>query len=420
MRILIRRALVLDPASTHHKKRLDILVRNGTIERIGRSLTDKASHTVESDNLHVSVGWVDTGTQVGEPGLEHREDLESVSRAAIAGGYTRLICFPNTDPALHSKSEVEYIRNRSRSLPVDVLPVGAISRNCKGVDIAEMQDMHNAGAVAFSDGRNPVGDSGLMLRALQYVKTFGGLIVNRPYDRHLSPHGQVHESRTSVRMGMPGIPGMAERMMLERDLRLLEYAGSRLLSYGVSTSTAISLIRSARKSGLAVHATVPAVNLLLRDEDVEAFDTNLKVMPPLRGRTDRNALIRGIRDGTITCICTNHEPIEEERKKLEFAHAAFGSTGLETAFAMACTALKGKVKIEDIVRCFAIGPREVFDLPVPRIIQNESAELTLFDPDVSWTVSAGDLRSRSRNCAAMGQTLKGKVIGVITKGVLRQ
>lgn len=416
MRILIKRAQILDPHSRHHKKRLDIFIRAGRIERIARDVREKADAVVEGDNLHVSPGWTDIGTQVGEPGFEHREDLQSVSQAAIKGGFTRLVCFPNTDPAIHSKSEVEYIRSRSATLPVTILPCGAVSRSCEGKDLAEMQDMDHAGAVAFTDGRYPIDDAGLMLRALQYVKTFDSIVINRPFERQLAAGGQINESRMSAMLGMKGIPELSERIALERDLRLLEYASSRLLVYGISTSGSLALLRSARNAGMPINATVPALNLLASDTDLEDFDTNLKVLPPLRTESDRKALVSGIFDGTITCICSNHEPLEEEQKKLEFAHAGFGSTGLETAFAIANTALKGRVKIEEIVRCFTEGPAEALKLPPARIAKGNPADLTLFDPDAEWTVMREDLRSRSKNAAALGRELKGKVRGVVSKG----
>jgi dihydroorotase len=417
MRILIKRAKILDPHSRHNNKRVDIFIRNGRIERIARGIKEKADAVIEQDNLHVSPGWIDIGTQVGEPGFEHREDLQSVSQAAIAGGFTHLVCFPNTDPAIQSKSEVEYIRSRSTTLPITISPCGAVSRGCAGKDLAEMQDMDHAGAVAFTDGRYPIDDSALMLRALQYVKTFDSVVINRPFDRQLAAGGQIHESRMSAMLGMKGIPELAERIALERDLRLLEYTSSRLLVHGVSAAGSIPLVSNARKSGMRISATVPALNLLVSDDDLAEFDTNLKVMPPLRGESDRKALLKGLIDGTISCICSNHEPLEEELKKLEFARADFGATGLETAFAIANTALQGRLKIEEIVRCLTEGPADALGLPRTKITQGNATDLTLFDPDAEWTVTRKSLKSRSKNAATLGKELKGKVFGVISKGV---
>lgn len=415
MRLLIRRALILDPRSPHHRKRLDILIKKGSIVRIGRNLPVRADQVIQSSNLHVSPGWLDIGTQCGEPGYEHREDLRSAATTAMSGGYTALACFPNTQPALHSKSEIEYIRSNSGTLPIHIYPFGAISTQCEGRDLAELRDMHQAGAIAFTDGRKPIAHAGLLLRAMQYSNAFGGLILNRPEEVVLTGEGQMHESEMSVRLGMKGMPALGEYVMLERDLRLLEYTQSRLHSFGLTSQESVSLIRQAKRSGLHLTASVPAANLLLEDTDLDTFDTHLKVRPPLRSQTDRKALIRAIKDGVIDCIVSNHEPVEEEHKKMEFAYADFGSTGLETAFAMAHSALREQVPLELLVNCLCLNPRKILGLDVPVIANNASADLTLFDPSIEWTVTDEHLVSKSKNAAALGRTLTGAVIGVVCK-----
>ncbi len=420
MRLLLRRALVIDPRSPHHGKRLDLLVRRGKIEAIGRNLNDSADHELKSANLCVSPGWLDIGAQSGEPGLEHREDLSTLARAALAGGYTGVVCFPNTAPPIDSKSSVEYILNRSKALPIHIYPIGTISEHCRGTDLAELRDMHAAGALAFSDGRNPVTNTGLLQRALEYTRSFNGLVIDRPYDASLSPDGQMHESAVNVRLGLMGIPSHAEVSIIDRNLHLLTYSRSRLHLYALSAAGSIPLIRKARRSGLDVSASVAAINLLLDDSALEDFDTNLKVMPPLRSNGDRSALVRGLRDGVIDCIVSNHEPVEEERKKMEFDYAGFGATGLETAFAVAHTALHSQVALERIIHCLCHGPRELTGVPVPEIRKNAEAELTLFDPDTVWTVSPEDLKSRSANCPVLGRQLTGRVLGVVAKGALHR
>lgn len=413
MRLLIRRALILDPRSPHHKKRLDILIKKGHIVQIGRNLPVRADQVIQSGNLHVSPGWLDIGAQCGEPGYEHREDFQSLTAAAISGGYTAVACFPNTKPTLHSKSEIEYIRNRSAGLPIDVYPIGSVSVDCEGKDLAELRDMHEAGAVAFSDGRKTMLHAGLLLRALMYTKGFNGLVLNRPDDRHISGDGQMHESETSVFLGLKGIPAISEHLMVERDIRLLEYSDSRLHCYAISTAESLAMIRQARRSKLQITASVPAMNLLLEDTHLTEFDTHLKVIPPLRSTADRKAMIRAIKDGTIDCIVSNHEPVEEERKKMEFAYAGFGSTGLEAAFSLANTACQGLVPLDTLINCFSLNPRALLDIPAPVIREKASANLTLFDPDVEWTVQPEFLMSKSKNAAALGQTLTGCVLGVV-------
>jgi len=416
MRLLIKRAQILDPHSPHNRKRLDVFIKKGVITRIGRNLKVSADLIVQSGNLCISPGWLDIGCQAGEPGYEHREDLSTLGHAAMAGGYTAVACFPNTKPTLHSKSEIEFIRNKSTGLPIHIYPIGAISENCAGEDLAELYDMHTTGAVAFSDGRNPVTHAGLMLRALQYVQGFDGLVINRPDDRHISPEGQIHEGETSVGLGLKGIPSIREYIMLERDLRILAYTGSRLHAYGLSSIESITLVRQARKSRMRLTASVPAINLLLEDSDVANFETNLKILPPLREANDRRALIRGVRDGVIDCIVSNHEPVEEEHKKMEFANADFGSTGLETAFAAANTACHAQVPLERLVACFSQNPRKIMGLSAPLINEKETAEITLFDPDIEWEPEPGHLMSRSANAAVLGHSLRGCVLGVVSKG----
>ncbi len=413
MRILIKRALIIDPLSKHHQKKRDLFIRNGKIEKIGRGLDIKCDKLIEQSGLHVSPGWCDIGSQIGEPGFEHREDIQSVAHAAISGGYTTLACFPNTDPVLDTKSTVEYVQKRSDYTGVKILPIGAITKGAAGKDISEMQDMHSAGAVSFSDGRNALAHTGIMQLALQYVKSFDGVIINRPFDRLLAPNGQMHESLVSTSLGMRGLPVVSERIMLERDILILEYTESRLHTFGISSAESVKLIKAALKSDYRISCSVPALNLLFTDEELSDFDTNFKVMPPLRESKDRKALIKGVLEGTIQSICSNHEPLEEECKKLEFANADFGSTGLQTAFGIANTALKEKVSIEQIVHCFSYGPRQILGIPLQTIEEGGEAEMTLFDPNMTWTPTIKGLTSKAKNSAALGIPLTGRSIGTI-------
>jgi len=413
MRILIKRVLIVDPLSKHHHKKRDLFIRSGKIVHIGRGLDLKCDKLVDQGGLHVSPGWCDIGTQIGEPGFEHREDIQTVANAAISGGYTTLACFPNTNPVLDTKSTVEYVRKRSEHTGVTILPIGAITKGAMGKEISEMQDMHSAGAVSFSDGRNPLAHSGIMQIALQYVKSFDGVVINRPFDGLLAPNGQMHESIVSTSLGMRGFPTISERIMLERDILILEYTESRLHSFGISSADSVNLVKAALKTKSRLSCSVPAINLLLTDEELVDFDTNFKVMPPLRTNRDRKALIRGYIDGTIQCICSNHVPLEDERKKLEFANADFGSTGLQSAFGMTNTALQGKAGIDQIVHGFTYGPRKILGLPLRTIEEGAEAELTLFDPEKSWTPSIDMLTSKAKNSAALGVPLIGKPVATI-------
>lgn len=416
MKLLIKNATIIDSASKLNGEKANIFIKNGKVERIGKRLKVEAVKVFDAAGACVSPGWLDLGTQVGDPGFEHREDLQSAAKAAIAGGFTTLACLPNTSPAIHSKSEVLYLRNSSKNSLVEFLPIGAVSENCKGKDITEMYDMQAAGAVAFSDGKNPVQDSGLMMRALQYVQPFGGVIVNQPSDDYLAHGGQVHEGVVSTSLGLRGNPSMSEELMVQRDIYLAEYTDSRLHLQNISTAGAVKLVREAKAKGLKVTASVAAMNLACDDSAVQEFDSNFKVLPPLRSQSDIAALIEGLQDGTIDCITSNHTPLEAELKNLEFLFADFGAIGLETAFAVSWTALREKLSLEDFIEKFTAGPRHALGLPKAKIAEGEPANLTIFDPNVEWEFSKKDIFSKSKNTPFVGWKFVGKAIGAANNG----
>lgn len=413
MNWLLKHLTIIDPNAPDNGHTLDIHIADGRIQAIAPDLTVENVPIFEAPGACVSPGWMDVGVQACDPGYEDREDLQSAARAAAAGGYTAMAVQPNTLPVLDSKSEILYILKNARHLPVDCYPIGAVSENCNGKDITEMLDMHAAGAVAFSDGKKAIQDSGLMLRALQYVLPFNGLIINQPLDAGLAYEGQMHEGLVSTVLGLRGIPAIAEELMVERDLNLLAYAGSRLHIANVSTAGAVDRIRAAKAQGLQVTASVAALNLLLDEEALGDFDSNCKVMPPLRSSADRAALIAGLADGTLDFIVSNHSPVNEENKKREFPYAEFGAIGLETAFAAARTALQNTLPIEALIVKLALRPRQILGLPVPRIAVGETANLTIFDPDRQWTFRAEDIRSKSHNNPLVGHTLTGHVLAII-------
>lgn len=413
MHLLIREAVVIDPSSAFHRQRVDIRIQEGIITEIKPELAANDAAIIPVHGAFVSPGWFDIGVQACDPGLEHREDLNSVRAAAAAGGFTGIAVFPNTQPVLDSKSGVEYIRQRTSGGLVDVYPIGAVSQHCEGRDITEMLDMKAAGALAFSDGSRPVQHAGLLLRALLYVKTFGGVVLNRPFEDSIAGGGQMHEGYTSTSLGLKGIPALAEEIMVTRDIYLAEYTDSRIHLHNISCARSVELIRAAKARGIKVTASAPVLNLLMTDEVLAGFDTNYKVLPPLRSKADKEALQEGLADGTIDCLSSNHVPLEEETKKLEFPYAKFGSIGLETAFAIACTALQKQFTPEQWVEKAAVVPRRLLGLTVPTVTENAPANLTLFDPDTTWTFQAGNIRSKSVNTPLIGHTFQGRVLGVI-------
>jgi len=361
--------------------------------------------------LQVSLGWLDIGAQVGEPGFEHRENLQSVSAAAAAGGFTALACFPNTNPAIHSKSEVSFLKNNAQL--VDFHPIGALSRDCAGENLAEVYDMAASGAVAFSDGAKSIASAGLMKRSLEYLKGIKGLVINHPNDTSLSKGGQLHEGEVSTKLGMKGIPALAETLMLKRDLDLLQYTNSKLHVHNISTAESVKLIKSAKSKGLNVTASVSIMHLIFDHTAVENFDPHYKLNPPLREKTDIKALLKGVKDGVIDVINSNHTPLEIEAKQLEFSYADAGILGLETVYPLLNTHFGKQLDNEAIVNLLAIQPRKVLNLPIPSIAVGAKANLTLFQSDMEWTFSKEDIRSRSKNTPFVGQAFRGKVLGVM-------
>ncbi len=413
MNLLIKQVKIVDPNSAYNGQTLDILIENGFIQSVQTGLNIENAAVFDAKGACVSPGWMDVGVQVGDPGFEHREDLQSAARAAAAGGFTAIAVQPNTSPVIETKSEILYISKNTKEFLVDFYPIGAISENCEGKNITEMLDMRAAGALAFSDGKRPLQHSGLMLRALQYAMPFDGVIINQPLDKAIAGEGQMHEGIVSTALGMKGIPNLAEELMVQRDLHLLAYTGGRLHLANVSTAGSVARIREAKAQLLRVTASVAALNLQFEDDAIAEFDANFKVMPPLRSASDREALIAGLQDGTLDFIASNHTPIDPEGKNLEFPYANFGAIGLETAFATAWMALQGKLTLEQLITKLAIRPREVFGLAIPKIEVGQHANLTIFDPYYQWTLGESQIRSKSRNSPLIGKKLTGSVLAII-------
>lgn len=398
----------------------DLLIKDGKIAAIAKDLpSGDSTEVVWLQEGYVTGGWLDVGVFAGEPGFEHREDFGSVAAAAAAGGFTAIACLPNTKPALHSKSEISFVLRQSISSAAALYPIGAISQDCAGKDLAELYDMYQAGAVAFSDGLTPVQDAGLLLRALQYATAFGGIIINHPHHKGIAGAGQMHEGRISTELGLRGLPSLAEHLMLQRDLSLLEYAGeaARLHVHLISSAESVGLLRAAKAKGLSVTASAAIANLCWTEDDMamapgaSPFDSNLKMLPPLRGAADREALVEGVVDGTIDFISTHHLPWDVEAKNLEFPYAEFGITGLETAWSMYCMYLADKVSLERWIAAVSVVPRHLFGLELPPIMVGNVANLTIVDCGGTWEYTRS--LSKSNNSPLLGKTLKGRVWGTV-------
>lgn len=429
MSILLRSAHIIHAESAFNGLTRDVLIENGLIRQIADRI-DAPEHTqvIELPNLHLSAGWVDMRVSTGDPGFEQKEDLTSACRAAVAGGFTDIAILPNTRPVVDSKDTLGYVRRMAEGQPVAVHPIAAITKGAKGEDFTDMIDLHHAGAVAFSDGDHPLQNADLLLKTLQYLRPLGGLLMNRPEETGLTRFGQMHEGVQSTLLGMKGMPAMAEELMVARDLRLLAYVlGDTeaiqkepntvpMLHFScLSTAKSVELIRQAKEHGLPVSCDVAAHQLVFDDTALAGFDTFLKVNPPFRSRADVEALWAGLADGTIDAIVSDHSPQDDESKQVEFDHAEFGMTGLETVFGALMSHNPG-LPLGQLIAALTTGPRRVLRLPTSTLAEGEPATFTLFDPSGTWTFDRSV--SKSKNSPFLGQTLTGRVLGTIRGGKL--
>lgn len=417
-KILIRSAQIINPQSPFHTQKKDLLIENGIITRLADTLTDPADVVLEQPNLKVSAGWVDMRVSVPDPGHEYRETLHSVREAAAAGGFTEIAVLPNTHPVIQSKESISYITHTGNSHAVKVHPIAAVTVDTHGKELTEMIDLHRAGVVAFSDGHEPLQNSDMVLKVLQYMQPFGGLFINRPEDTLLTKFGTMNEGVPATMLGMKGMPRMAESMMIMRDLKILEYTGGKIHFTCISTAESVELIRQAKARGLQVTCDMAAHQIAYTEHDLMQFDTNLKVNPPFRSQTDTEALWTGLADGTIDAVVSDHHPLDVEVKNLEFDLAAFGVIGLETAFAVIHTHNKN-LSPEKIVSLLSEKPRHILGLPQPIIAENQPANLTIFDTDTEWVFTEKDIRSLSRNTPFVGTHFRGKVWGVVHQGQVK-
>ena len=414
MNILLRQAKIVDPQSPFHNQTADILVQNGIITSIGQPVENGFDQEIKVEGLCVSPGWVDLFAHFCDPGFEHRETLESGAAAAAAGGFTQVLLVPNTTPFTHNKSGVEYIIQKSKHLPVQLTPIGAITKNGEGKELAEMYDMYNAGAAAFSDGWKPVQSAGLLLKALQYLKAIDATVIQLPDDNTINPNGLMHEGIVSTRLGLPGKPAIAEELAIARDIELVKYTGSKIHFTGVTTAKSIELIAKAKQEGLPVTCSVAPYHLLFTDEDLKDYNTNLKVTPPLRTAADREALRNAVLNGVVDCIASHHQPRNVDEKLVEFEYAKDGMLELQTSFAIVNTVLP-QLTEERLVQLFSTNAQQIFGLQQATINEKETARLTLFKRTGDWALQPKTNLSLSANTPFFNYSLKGKPLGIINK-----
>ncbi|GAB2769525.1 dihydroorotase [Salinimicrobium soli] len=410
MKILVRSAKIVDNESPYNNKVMDILVEDGIIKEIAPSIkAKKVDREISFGNLHVSQGWFDSSVSFGEPGYEDRETLENGLLTAGKSGFTGIALNPGNDPVTDNKGAVAFLKNKAEKSAVSLYPIGALTRKSEGKDMAELFDMQQAGAIAFVDHKHSVSNPNMLKLALQYSQNFDGLVMSFPQEDKIAGIGQVNEQENSTLLGLKGIPALAEELQIIRDLYILEYTGGKLHIPTISTAKSVDIIRDAKEKGLDVTCSVAIHNLFFTDDALKEFDTNAKVLPPLRTKADVKALLAGLRDGTIDMVTSDHTPMDVEHKKVEFDNALFGTTGLESALG----ALLQLVTLKTAIKLLTAG-KSRFNVPESVIDEGYPADFSFFDPDAEYTFEKANILSTSKNSLFEGQQLKGKVYGILS------
>ncbi len=415
MNILLKSAKIICPenGSLHLKKR-DILIKKGIIEKISTSIeVNSNTKCIDYKNLHVSLGWIDSSVSFGEPGFEERETIENGLDVAARSGFSDILLNTNTNPLPDTSSDIVFLKERAKNSTTNLHPLGCLTINSEGKDLAELFDMKNAGAVAYYDFKKQISNPNILKIALLYAESFDGLIFSYPQNGDIAGKGIVHEGEVSTALGLKAIPALAEELQISRDLFILEYTGGKLHIPTISTANSIKLIANAKKRGLDVSCSVAVHNLIFTDESLKEFDTNFKVSPPLRSKSDCKALIKGLKDGIVDFVTSDHIPIAIEEKMVEFDNAVDGSIGLESAFG----SLNHILGLEKTISLLTKG-RERFGLGQTAIKEGEKACITLFDPDDENVFMEKQILSNTKNSMFLGSRLKGKVYGTINNDKL--
>ena len=409
--MLIKSARIIDSRSPYNDQVKDLLIKDGIIEKISDNITGQGE-VIDARGKCISIGWFDMKVNFCDPGHEYKEDLTSGCNAAIAGGFTGVALMPSTQPALQSKSQIDYVLTKTKNSLIDVFPVGAVTVNRDGKDLCEMYDMKLAGAVAFTDDKRAIQDSGMLSRALLYAKNINSLIITFAEDKNISGNGSVNESANTTLLGFKGAPSLAEELMVARDIQISEYTDAPVHISGISCAKSVALIAEAKQKRIQVTCDVAAYSLLNDDSALKTFDSNFKVKPPLRNSSDVEALRQGVIDGTIDVIVSDHNPQEPESKDVEFDYASYGMIGLESFFGLVMKSLGDKMDLETLIEKFTTNPRHILNLDVPCLTEGAAANLTLFDVNTSWTFTKADIKSKSKNTPYLGMEFIGRPVFV--------
>jgi dihydroorotase len=411
MTLLLKSATIIDKSSPFHLQTKDILIEKGKITKIANSIKNTSNFKeINLENLHISQGWFDTSVCFGEPGFEERETIENGLNTAAKSGFTAVAVNPNTNPVADNKSIIEFLKNTSNNFATNLYPIGSLTKHAENKDLAELFDMQNYGAIAFGDYNKPISNANLLKIALQYAQNFEGLIMSFPQDNSIAQNGLVNEEVNSTKLGLKGIPALAEEMQIARDLFILAYTGGKLHIPTISTEKSVQLIKEAKKKGLNVTCSVAAHHLVLTDDELKYFDANTKVLPPLRTSKDVKALIKGLKNGTIDMITSDHNPIDIEHKKVEYNNAKFGTIGLESLFG----ALNKVIDTATLIDCLTTNPRKRFKIKNTTINEGEEVNLTLFNPEFEYNFTEDNILSTSKNAIFLNKILNGKVYGIIS------
>ena len=409
MNARITQATLLDESNQHHGKLVDIRIEKGIITEIASNLeAKKGEELIKFDNLTVSSGWFDSSVSIGEPGYEERETIKNGLLVAAKSGFTGIALNPNSSPVPDTSSAIAFLQNKAANNAVELFPIGALTQKSEGIALAELYDMQQSGSVAFGDYQHAVKNPNLLKIALQYTQGFNGLVLSFPQEDDLIIKGMANEGETAIKLGLKGMPALAEHLQIARDLYILEYTGGKLHIPTISTAQSVALIRDAKAKGLDVTCSVAITNLFFTDAVLEDFDTRYKVTPPLRSEEDRKALVVGIKDGSIDMVTSDHNPLDIELKKLEFDHAKFGTIAQEATLGALLTLVSEKKAVQLLT-----AGRKRFTENSSKIEVGKPANLSLFTSKGSSTFTKEMIRSKSKNAAFLGAKLKGNVYGII-------
>lgn len=406
--ILLKNATIIDASSPLNGKKRDVLIKNGKIENISSSIENSEAKIIQKDNLHLSIGWIDTSVSIGEPGFEERQTLKNGIKAAAAGGFTTIMLNPNNQPNPQDQSGVMYLKNVTANQAVSILPVGSFTLNQDGEHLAELYDMQKAGAVSFYDYKHEVTNANLLKVGLQYTSSFNGVVQSYPQNKDIAGKGMVNEDLVSTNLGLKSMPSLAEELQIARDLRIAAYTKGRLHIPTVTTAEGLKLIKEYKKSSKNVSCSVSIHHLTLSSNELESFDANFKLQPPLRDEKEVKQLQKFLHSDVIDVVTSDHMPLTIEHKDLEFDRATAGSIGMESAFG----ALNKLIATDRAVELLTNG-YAVFNQERPQIEEGQIANLTVFEPDTTYTFEKSNIISTSKNSAFLGKTMKGKVIGII-------